>query len=130
MERKEHAAPQLAPSYKVDDPSTGQSTKFVSDKCDKTKEARAMSHNRRDFFKTFGGAATLGVGGMTLSSCSSSSGDSVSLPEQILEVSQDGAIVETRSGRARRSQKNWKPKSWKRKQRFLFVRSATGSTKQ
>jgi para-nitrobenzyl esterase len=66
-----------------------------------------MSNNRRDFLKTFGtGAATLGLGGMTFSSCSSTSGDSVSSPEQVLEVSQNGAIVETRSGKVRGYRRN------------------------
>lgn len=66
-----------------------------------------MANNRRDFLKTVGGgAATLGLGGMTLSSCSSGSGDPVSSPEQILEVSQNGAIVETRSGKVRGYRRN------------------------
>ncbi len=66
-----------------------------------------MSNNRRDFLKTIGGGtATLGLGGITLSSCSSNTGDSVSSPEQTLEVSQDGAIVETRSGKVRGYRRN------------------------
>ena len=66
-----------------------------------------MSNNRRDFLKTFGGgAATLGLGGMGLSSCSSETGNSGSRPEQILEVSQNGAIVETGSGKVRGYRRN------------------------
>lgn len=107
MAHIEQAAPQLACGYIEDDPRTGQSSKFVSDKCDKTKEVHAMSSSRRDFLKSVGGgSATLGLGGVTLSSCSSKSGDSVSPPEQILEVSLDGAIVETRSGKVRGYRRN------------------------
>ena len=66
-----------------------------------------MSHNRRDFLQSFGsGAATLGLGGMTLSPRSTNTGDAVSSPEQILEVSQNGAIVETRSGKVRGYRRN------------------------
>ena len=66
-----------------------------------------MSNNRRYFLKTIGaGAATLGLGGMNITSCSSNTSDSVSSPEQVLEVSQDGAIVETRSGKVRGYRRN------------------------
>jgi para-nitrobenzyl esterase len=65
-----------------------------------------MSSNRREFFKKVGGAATLGLGGATLASCSSKSGDSVASPEQVLEVSEEGAIVGTRSGKVRGFRRN------------------------
>lgn len=66
-----------------------------------------MANSRRDFLKTVGGgAATLGLGGMTLTSCTSTSGDSVLLPEQNVEVSHDGAIVKTHSGKVRGYQRN------------------------
>ena len=42
-----HAAPQLAPSYKVDDPNTGHSTKFASGKCDKTEDVWQWLFNQK-----------------------------------------------------------------------------------
>jgi para-nitrobenzyl esterase len=66
-----------------------------------------MSSNRRVFLKTIGGgAASIGLGGMTLSSCASTSDKTESPPEQILEVSENGAIVETRSGKVRGYRRN------------------------
>ncbi|WP_338087151.1 carboxylesterase/lipase family protein [Maribellus sediminis] len=66
-----------------------------------------MPNNRRDFLKTIGlGSATLGFGGMTLSSCSNESVIKESLPEQTVEVSENGAIVETKYGKVRGYRRN------------------------
>ena len=66
-----------------------------------------MQNNRRDFLKTVGlGSATIGFGGMTLSSCTNTSVTNESLSEQTVEVSENGAIVETKYGKVRGYRRN------------------------
>ena len=52
------------------------------------------------------GTATIGLGGLTLSSCSSEARKTESYPEQILEVFENGAIVETKYGKIRGYRRN------------------------
>lgn len=66
-----------------------------------------MKNNRRDFIKVIGGsAAIVGLGGMTLSSCSSKPNTQKTTEEQLLEVSENGAIVETKFGKVRGYRRN------------------------
>ncbi|MGW8317382.1 MAG: carboxylesterase/lipase family protein [Bacteroidales bacterium] len=66
-----------------------------------------MPSKRRDFLKTIGlGSVTFGFGGTALPSCSSTSGKTKPLPEQVLEVSENGAIVETKYGKIRGYRRN------------------------
>jgi len=66
-----------------------------------------MTNNRRDFLKTLGiGSATLGLGGVGFSSCSIPSDKKPSLPEQVVEISENGAIVETKFGKIRGYRRN------------------------
>lgn len=71
------------------------------------KNTFIMSNNRRDFIKTIGGSAALiGLGGATISSSSIKINTKESTPEQVLEISENGAIVETRYGRIRGYRRN------------------------
>jgi para-nitrobenzyl esterase len=66
-----------------------------------------MSNNRRDFIKAFGGgAAIVGLGGLPVSSYGSMPGSKETLDEQILEISEKGAIVETLYGKVRGYRRN------------------------
>jgi len=70
-----------------------------------------MSNNRRIFLKNVGGSvAAMGLSGLSLSSCISPSEDSkskqTSTKEQILEVSENGALVETKFGKLRGYRRN------------------------
>jgi para-nitrobenzyl esterase len=72
-----------------------------------------MSNTRRDFIKSFGGsAAVIGLGGITVSSCStvtshtSEPDKKETLPEQIVEVSDKGAIIETPYGKVKGYRRN------------------------
>jgi len=70
-----------------------------------------MSNKRREFLKNVSGSvATVTLGGMSFSSCISASVDGKSNKpsnkEQILEVSENGAIVETKYGKLRGYRRN------------------------
>ena len=66
-----------------------------------------MSNNRRDFIKTFaGGAVAIGFGGTTVASGDLITDKREIPPEQKLEVSDQGAIVETFYGKVRGYRRN------------------------
>ncbi|WP_163718525.1 carboxylesterase/lipase family protein [Mangrovibacterium lignilyticum] len=65
-----------------------------------------MTNNRRNFLKTLGvGSATLGLSGVGITSCIPSD-KKPSLPEQVVEISENGAIVETKFGKIRGYRRN------------------------
>ena len=69
-----------------------------------------MQNDRRDFLKYLGGtAATFGLTGIAFTSCKPSShvtANKKTTPEQTLEVSEKGAIVETKYGKIRGYRRN------------------------
>ena len=70
-----------------------------------------MRNNRRNFIKQLGGtAASVGISGIAFSSCAPTAratGESRKpLPEQIIEVSENGAISETKYGKIRGYRRN------------------------
>ncbi|MCR8667882.1 carboxylesterase family protein [Aestuariibaculum sp. M13] len=66
-----------------------------------------MQNNRREFLKVVGASATsLGVGGLSLVSCSSKNEKLEDEDKQVVEVSEKGAIVETKYGKIRGFRRN------------------------
>jgi para-nitrobenzyl esterase len=66
-----------------------------------------MENNRRDFIKTIGrSAAFVGLGGVTLPSRSNKENKNETTPEQVLEISENGAIIETNFGKVRGYRRN------------------------